>query len=130
MKQPKSYSENWRRFLEGSLLILSITLAVGCASNDLGSTIKIQQSEIIHPPSPEPLNLLDVQIMVLNKDKTQELAQSMGDDTAIFALTPKSYENLALNMQEIKRFLAQQQEIVLYYKGIFEDEDDKEVTSE
>ena len=32
------------------------------------------------------------------------------------ALTPKGYENMAYNLQEIRRFIRQQKEIILYYR--------------
>lgn len=125
MKQPKNYLKNWRAYLKISLLSLLIIIA-GCAASEPRPITKVEQLPVISPPKAESMNMLDVQIMVLNKQELEEFLSEMSEDTAIFALTPKNYENLALNMQEIKRFILQQQEIVLYYEGIFK----KEVTDE
>jgi hypothetical protein len=37
-------------------------------------------------------------------------------DLLFYALSVRDYETLALNMAEIKRFLAQQKHIILYYE--------------
>ena len=40
----------------------------------------------------------------------------MYGDLAFVALSMKDYENLALNIADIKRYLEQQKEIILYYE--------------
>jgi hypothetical protein len=43
-------------------------------------------------------------------------------------MTPKGYENMAANLQDIKRYIKQQKEIILYYREATgaESNDDKE----
>ena len=46
--------------------------------------------------------------------KTQK--QQNTEEYVFYAISPKTYELLALNMQEIKRFILQQKEIIIFYK--------------
>lgn len=34
----------------------------------------------------------------------------------LFGLTPQDYENMAYNLQELRRYVRQQKEIILYYR--------------
>jgi type III secretory pathway component EscR len=34
----------------------------------------------------------------------------------LMGMTPKGYENMAANLQDIKRYIKQQKEIILYYR--------------
>ena len=46
-------------------------------------------------------------------------------EIAYVALSMKDYENLALNIAELRRFLQQQDKIILYYEKAVKDENDK-----
>ena len=47
----------------------------------------------------------------------KELQKEQNTEEFVFyAITPKTYELLALNMQEIKRFILQQKDIIIFYK--------------
>jgi hypothetical protein len=46
-------------------------------------------------------------------------------ELAFVALSMKDYENLALNIAEIKRYLQQQSEIIVYYEKAVTEEIDK-----
>ena len=58
---------------------------------------------------------------VVNKDNLEEYLTGLRkeqntEEYVFYAITPKTYELLALNMQEIKRFILQQKEIIIFYK--------------
>jgi len=42
-------------------------------------------------------------------------------EISLFATETKGYENLALNMQEIIRYIREQKEIILYYRDVLPD---------
>ena len=44
------------------------------------------------------------------------------------AVTPKGYENLSLGMQELRRYILQQKEIIVYYEKAITEEP-KEINS-
>lgn len=68
---------------------------------------------------PKPLQLNDTRVFVVTKDNYDEFVKEFTDaygDLAFVALSMKDYENLALNIADIKRYLEQQKEIILYYE--------------
>ena len=74
---------------------------------------------------PKPLQLTDTRVFVVTEDNFEqfvaEFTREYGE-LAFVALSMKDYENLALNVAEIKRYLNQQREIILYYeKAVTED---------
>ena len=68
---------------------------------------------------PKPLQLNDTRVFVVNKDNYEEFAKEFKEvygELAFVALSMKDYENLALNIADIKRYVEQQKEIILYYE--------------
>ena len=44
-------------------------------------------------------------------------SQRCKDNTfVIFGMTPQDYENMAFNLQELRRYIRQQKEIIIYYR--------------
>ena len=68
---------------------------------------------------PKPINLTDTQVYVVNKGNLEafiaEFTEQNGD-LAFVALSIDTYENLALNVSELRRFINQQNEIIVYYE--------------
>ena len=74
---------------------------------------------------PKPLQLSDTRVFVVNKDNYEEFVKEFNEtygELAFVALSMKDYENLALNIADIKRYLEQQKEIILYYEKAVTDE--------
>ena len=72
------------------------------------------------------MQLVDTQIFVVNKDNYEEFVKQFTDingNLAYVALAIKDYENLALNISELKRYIDQQQEIIVYYERAVSPED-------
>lgn len=78
------------------------------------------QTHIYHPPLPQEVRLEDIRWMVLTKDNIDEqIAEAeklLGGEFVVFAMIPTDYENFAWNIQELRRFIRQQKEIILYYR--------------
>lgn len=78
------------------------------------------QLEIYQPPLPPEIQLDDIKWFVLTEsnlqEKISEVKSYTGADFVIFGMTPQSYENMAYNLQEIRRYIRQQTEIIKYYR--------------
>lgn len=75
---------------------------------------------------PKPVQLNDVRVHVVNSDTLDEFIAEFSDkygDVAFVALSIKDYENLALNVAELKRFINQQKQIIIYYEDAVSDEE-------
>ena len=77
---------------------------------------------------PKPLQLNDTRVFVVTKDNFEEFQKEFTElygDLAFVALSMKDYENLALNISELKRYINQQDEIIVYYeKAVTKEADD------
>ncbi len=76
--------------------------------------------DIYQPPLPQEITMQDVTWFVITKDNMEESIQKVekliGGEFVVIALTPTGYESMAYNLQEIRRFIRQQKEIILYYR--------------
>lgn len=81
--------------------------------------MKVEKTQIPVVARPKSLQLNDTRVFVVTKDNFEEFQEEFTElygEFAFVALSMKDYENLALNIADIKRFLEQQNEIILYYE--------------
>jgi len=109
--------------------VLTIALSSGCSvlpkiDFTPPEPVKVITEEvkidIYQPPLPQEIELESVKFFIINKNnydqKVKEVEQLLGGDFAVFALMPTGYEAMAYNLQELRRFIRQQKEIILYYR--------------
>ena len=76
--------------------------------------------DIYQPPAPAPVEMLDVTWFVVTKEnldeQIQKIEKMLGGEFVVFALLPDGYEKMAENLQEVRRFVRQQSELILYYR--------------
>lgn len=68
---------------------------------------------------PKPINLSDTQVYVVNEGNLEQFIadfKEQNGDLAFVALSIDTYENLAINISELRRFINQQKEIIVYYE--------------
>jgi hypothetical protein len=118
-----------RKLLTTLLLSLIIISVVGCSSVTKREPRQIPEvkviteevrAEIYQPPMPQEVRLEEVRWVVITKDNMNEqiadVEKMLDGDFVVFAMVPSDYENFAWNIQEIRRFIRQQKEIILYYR--------------
>ena len=119
----KNYLSHWK-----NLLVLPLTavllLRSGCSyfKNPL-KTIEIKTVEVerVIPTQnrPRPVDLNDIYFYVVTEQNFEEFKERFvkeNGDFLFYALSVRDYETLALNMAEIKRYILQQKEIIIYYE--------------
>jgi hypothetical protein len=80
---------------------------------------KVERVQIPTVAKPKPLQLSDTRVFVVTKDNFEQFEKEFTElygDLAFVALSMKDYENLALNISELKRYINQQDEIIVYYE--------------
>lgn len=112
------------------LSLLLIVLMTGCtwlrpeplpAPEPIIKTVtEYKTLEIYQPPLPEEIALEDVEFFVITEKNLEEqiekLENMQGGVFVLFGITPQAYENMAYNLQEIRRYIRQQKEIIIYYR--------------
>ena len=69
--------------------------------------------------APRPINMTDVKWYTVTTDNIDEFEknfESDNGDLVFFAISVPHYENLSLNLADIKRYIKQQQAIIVYYE--------------
>ena len=105
------------------LIASSLLLLTSCARPNqqiVTETVTVRPTIAI-VPSPRPLDLRDMQWRVVTHENVEEFLQSVGiGDTGeyvFYAITVRDYEKIALNVDELRRYILQQQEIIAYYEN-------------
>jgi hypothetical protein len=68
---------------------------------------------------PKPVQLIDTKVYVVTKDNLDDFIKEFSElhgEVAFVALSMRDYENLALNVAELRRYINQQTEIIVYYE--------------
>ena len=98
----------------------------GCAAvavKELQSYKIEKKREPLNLPMPVPLELLDVEWIVVTKDNVDEVMEKVkaeGGDYALFAVTDEGYKKLSTNFADIRNKLYEQNQIILSYKEYYE----------
>lgn len=84
------------------------------------TVIEKEPLRIYQPPLPQEIDLLDVNFFVITEEnleeKVKEIEKILDGQFVIFALTPDGYEKMAENFQEVRRYVRQQKELIIYYR--------------
>lgn len=70
-------------------------------------------------PQPDPVTLVAPDFYVVNRDNFEQFITEFRKKNAtetFIAISVKDYENLSLGIADIKRYLEQQNEIIVYYE--------------
>ena len=81
-------------------------------------TVEVQKIVPIQP-QPKPVDMIDVKFYVVTEENYEEFKEKFmktNNDFVFYVVSVHDYENLALNMSELFRYIKQQKEIVIYYE--------------
>ena len=83
--------------------------------------IKTVQVERVIPTQnrPRPINMNNIKFYVVTSENFEDFKKRYEKDNGTFlfyALSVRDYETLAINMAEIKRYIEQQKQIIIYYE--------------
>lgn len=108
-----------------TLAVVAILLSLtGCSlvskpEPEVKVVTKVEKTTVPLVQRPKPVQLVDTRIFVVNEENYDEFVEEFTEangELVYVALAIKDYENLALNLAEIRRYLNQQNEIIVYYE--------------
>ena len=122
--------QNYGVALWKSLVILiSLIALAGCSGltpePEIKTVTKIEKITVPIVARPKPLQLNDTRVFVVTKDNYDEFVKEFTEvygELAFVALSMRDYELLALNIAEIRRYLNQQKEVIVYYENAVKEE--------
>ena len=94
----------------------------------------VVQTKIVKPvieikERPKGVKMLPVKFYAVTEKNYEEFKEKFkkeNGDFVFYAMSVPSYENLALDMAELRRYIEQQKEIIIYYEKAVKDDKEKE----
>ena len=112
-----------RNYLKVSSLLLLSLLVSSCSSWPKLTQIEIQTVEVERnipiQNRPRQLEMNDIHFYVVTEENFEEFKKRFvkeNGDLVGYVLSVRDYETLAINMAEIKRYIEQQKQIIIYYE--------------
>ena len=106
-----------------------ITVISGCSSMPQPITVSakpIEKPELILPAS-DQLFQRKIEWVILTPENIEEQFEKVkksGRSIAIFGVTDEGYQNLSLNLSDLRAYIQQQQAIVAAYEGYYQASED------
>ena len=113
-----------------AILLLSGCSLLQQAPREVEIITKPVKLNIVQPTMPRPLDLKEPKWYVVSdrkipkEDRTyldkfiEEIKKKHGGDVVFVAMTVADYELMAYNTQEIKRYVSQLGEVIVYYRNV------------
>ena len=89
------------------------------------TTVEVSKTPL-NLPNPDPLQLQDVEWIIITKDNAMEIFEKLkaaGGEYALFAVEDTGYEKIQVNYTDIRNKLAEQKQLLLAYKEYYESEE-------
>lgn len=108
-----------KKLLIATLAVASLSLAA-CATD--GVTVDSVKIPAAQAPEPAPLTMRNVQWKILTKADLEkllaELEANPDPNFALYTLDNGNFQALNLNLVEIRRFIVDQQQVIVFYKNL------------
>ena len=123
-----------KNYLTVSSLLLLLLLLSNCSTWDRPTRIEVQTIEVERQIPIQNravrLELNNIKWFVVTEQNFEEFKEKyikQNGEFLFFAISVRDYETLALNMADIKRYIKQQKQIIIYYeKALSPKEEEKE----
>ena len=113
------------------LVSLSLLLLSSCTKAPEPTIVtvpEIIEKDIPIVERPKGLSLTSPYFHVVTNENLEEFIEkfkkSNGSELVFYAISVRDYENLSLNLAELRRYIEQQQAIIVYYETAIEGNDD------
>ena len=111
------------KFLRASLFLLLLSSFTACSLLKPEEVVvtQVEYVDRVIPvqPRPKPVSLYDIEFYAVtneNIDEFLERFEKENGDVVFFAISVPDYENIAINMGELRRFIQSQTAIIVYYE--------------
>jgi len=104
------------------VLVSSLILFSGCVKKLETQTTCIEKTPLSIEQI-KPVKILPIEWTVITPENANEVFRKLEDDNmslVLFGLTDDSYENLAVNMANFRKFIVDQNSVIKAYKGYYE----------
>ena len=122
---------NYGASLKPLLAVMAVLLFLtGCSSfrePEIKVVTQIEKTTVPIVARPKPIDLVDTRVYVVTKDNYESFVKEFTEEhgeLAYVVLSMKDYENLAINIADLRRYIEQQTEIIVYYENAVKPEEE------
>jgi hypothetical protein len=108
----------------GCILILLVVSACGPRELPIEISTKPVERPTLTLPTPDRIITRPVDWIIITENNYEEVFARLrreGRSIVLFGLTDKGYENLALNLNDIRTFIQQQRAIIVAYEQYYQE---------
>ena len=115
-----NYGVSLKPLLAAMVVLLFLT---GCSTfrePEIKVVTQIEKTTVPIVARPKPIDLVDTRVYVVTKDNYESFVKEFTEEhgeLAYVVLSMKDYENLAINIADLRRYIEQQTEIIVYYEN-------------
>lgn len=99
------------------LILLALGISACATQKPLEVDVTVNQLEnlvVDRPPPPRAVTTRSIKWYVITPENIDTF---VGLNRTLFAMSPDDYENMSLNLAELRRYIVSQQEIIVFYEN-------------
>ncbi len=115
---------SWKTLSKSAVMLTVLMMGFSCSllpTKTIQVTAKPIERNIVQPIMPREIDLKQLQWIAVTPDNWEEqLAkiEKQEGELVFLAMTIPDYEVMAYNMQEIKRYITELKDVVVYYRKV------------
>ena len=115
---------SWKTSRNLALLLTILMMGSSCSlipTKQIEVTAKPMERTIVQPVMPREIDLKSVKWLTVTPDNWEEqlkVIEEQEGELVFLALSIPDYELMAYNMQELKRYITELKDVVVYYREV------------
>lgn len=115
---------SWKISRKSVALLTVLMMGSSCSllpTNPIQITAKPMERQIVQPIMPREIDLKELQWIAITPDNWEDQLARIEEqegELVFLAMTIPDYEVMAYNMQEIKRYITELKDVVVYYRKV------------
>ena len=114
----------WKTSKHSALLLMTSMMVSNCSllpTKEIEVVAKPIERKIVQPIMPREIDLRQVQWLTITPENYEEqfaIIEAQEGELVFLAMTIPDYETMAYNMQELKRYITELKDVVVYYRKV------------
>ena len=115
---------SWKISKKLAIQLTILMMVCSCSlipTKQIEVTAKPLDRKIVQPVMPREIDLKEVRWLTITPENYEEqfaLIEDQEGELVFLAMTVPDYETMAYNMQEIKRYITELKDVVVYYRKV------------
>ena len=115
---------SWKTSRNSALLLMTLMMGSSCSlipTKQVEVVAKPMERQIVQPIMPREIDLKEVRWLTITPENFQEqfkVIEEQEGELVFLAMTVPDYEVMAYNMQELKSYITELKDVVVYYREV------------